>query len=98
MLQDLEVRQLLKERKVIHFVKRVPQGLWWVVLEQLLSGTAKESRQNISPKQRIKKAISLCKYGTCSHTVTHCLRVTCSLFSHPTGLSSHSTLHSNSRP
>ena len=69
MLQDLEVRQLLKERKVIHFVKRVPQGLWWVVLEQLLSGTAKESRQNISPKQRIKRPISLCKYGTCTRIV-----------------------------
>jgi len=43
--QELEIRQQLKERKVFHFLKRVPPGTPCGVLGKLLAESAKERRQ-----------------------------------------------------
>jgi hypothetical protein len=50
-LQDLKIRQQLKERKVIHFLIRVPQGLWCGVLQELLCEAIKTGGKSISHKK-----------------------------------------------
>jgi hypothetical protein len=55
-LQDPEVRQQLRERKMIHFLSEVPKGLWCEAQVKLLVGTAKHRRQMHQPHAEDQEA------------------------------------------
>jgi hypothetical protein len=49
-LQDIEVRRQLWERKIIHFLSEVSKGIWCGAQVKLLCGTAKDRRQKHQPQ------------------------------------------------